>query len=129
MLARIDAEPEKHQRLAIALLRSPLPLAMLDGEVNFVRDVWNRGRRASNPEEAAAIDDGRAAVAYAKELILHTAAIAQHSIGVSRNDVVDTLTTSKLVTGTGYRAFGFSDQDAAASRQRVEATGIMNRTA
>jgi hypothetical protein len=129
MLASIDAEPEKHQRLAIALLRSPLPLAMLDGEVNFVRDVWNRGRRAGNPEEAAAIDEGRAAVAYAKEVLLHTAAVAQHAIGASRDAVVDTLTTNKLETGTGYRAFGFSDQDAAASRQRVEALGVMGRAA
>lgn len=128
MLAGIDAEPEKHGRLAIALLRSPLPLAMLDGEVNFVRDVWNRAKRAGNPEEAAFIDHGRAAVTYAQEIVLHTAAVAQHSIGLDLHAVADTLTVSKLEVGTGYRAFGLSDQDAAASRQRVEALGMMRRS-
>lgn len=129
MLARIDAEPEKHQRLAIALLRSPLPLAMLDGEVNFVRDVWNRGRRAGNPEEAAAIDEGRAGVAYAQEILLHAGAVATQSIGLNREQVIDTVTANRLETGTGYRAFGFSDQDAAASRERIEAIKLMNRAA
>lgn len=128
-LAKIGDEPEEHQRLAIALLRSPIPLASLDGEVKFVREVWNAGRRAGNPSEAAAIGEGREGVEYAKRLIATTAAVATQFLDMKRDQIIDTVLMNTLETGTGYRAFGFGGEDVATAQRRIDARRHLIKTA
>jgi hypothetical protein len=58
-----------HQRLEIALLRSPY--AQADHEVRLIRESWNRGKRVDNPAEAMAIEAGRAQVEWGRLAMAH----------------------------------------------------------
>ncbi|SEN09934.1 hypothetical protein SAMN02800694_2768 [Luteibacter sp. UNCMF331Sha3.1] len=72
LLDAMNSGPE-HQRLEIALLRSPY--AQLDHEIRVVRESWNRGRRIENPTEAFAIEAGRSQVEWGRRAMSHLSSI------------------------------------------------------
>lgn len=117
LLERIDTEPG-HERLMIALMRSPVPVG-LDYEITAVRATWNRTRRLDNPAAAVAIDTDRAALEWARRALSTAAGIAPAVTGWDRPRILRTIVESG---GTkGHEAFGFTPLDHAAMQQRIDA--------
>jgi hypothetical protein len=91
LLKRIESEPG-HERLMIALMRSPVP--QLDLEVKFVADVWKRAKRLENPAEALAIDAGRQGVEWGRRGISQVAAITKRVLQWDDQRIVRTMLSS-----------------------------------
>ena len=91
MLQRMAEEPG-HERLMLALLRSPIP--QLDHEIKFVTELWRKSRRLDNPGEALAIDAGRANIAWGRSGVAHVAGLTRTALGWDSDRVVRTLLSS-----------------------------------
>ncbi len=111
LLHKVDNEPG-HERLMIALLRSPLAMMQLDHEVTFVQAVWRRTARLNNPAEAEAIDSGRQAIEWARRGAAQLAYVGMRVIGGERASILETLVASKEErVRRGFGAFGFGEVD------------------
>lgn len=120
LLEKISSEPG-HERLMIALLRSPVAMMNLDHEVAFVRDVWRRNARLNNPAEAEMIDAGRIAVEWSRRGLQQLAAVGMRVIGSERESILQTVLASKEErVRQGYGVFGFGEIDVERHR-RVQA--------
>lgn len=64
LLQKMNEEPG-HERLEIALLRSPY--AQADLEVKLARDAWNKAKRMEYPAEAEVIASGRNQIEWARK--------------------------------------------------------------
>ncbi|WP_218510614.1 hypothetical protein [Variovorax sp. dw_308] len=117
LLNQIGDEPG-HDRMMIALLRSPVP--QLDHEVKFVRDVWNRSKRLENLPEAESISSGRAAVEWARRGVTTVAALARQVIGWNDDRTLHTLISSEEErVQKGFGVFGYGQATVVRMRQRI----------
>lgn len=116
-LQSIEANPEQHERLMIALLRAPAPLAILDHETKFVMNAWKDAKRANSPELAAQIDIDRALVETARRGLSHLAGISKQATGWQADKVLKTIVSSQFEPArTGYQIFGFNETQAVRAR-------------
>lgn len=121
-ITQVKENPSQHERLMVALMRAPAPLAMMDHEATAVREFWQDAKRAGNPDVAAAIDADRKAIATANRGLAHLAMIARRSSGWHAKKVIETIVSSKYEPAkSAYQLFGFSERDAAQARREVAA--------
>lgn len=106
LMKRIESEPG-HERLMIALMRSPVP--QLEHEVQFVADVWKRLKRQDNPGQALAIDRGRANVEWARRGVRQVAGLAKNALKWDEQRILRTVLTSTDPNHhSGFKVFGIS---------------------
>lgn len=106
LLKRIESE-SGHERLMIALMRSPVP--QLEHEVQFVADVWKRFKRQENPGQALAIDRGRANVEWARRGVRQVAGLVRNVLKWDEQSIVRAvLTSSDPSHHSGFKVFGIS---------------------
>lgn len=121
MLDQVRGDATKHERLMIALLRAPAPLALLDHETKFMREVWNESKRLANPEIAAEIDISRQHVETARRGLGHLAGIASRVTEWKADTILRTLLASKFEpVQHGFDIFGFDAAQVAVMRQRIK---------
>lgn len=121
-ISQVKENPSQHERLMIALMRAPAPLAMMDHEATAVREFWQDAKRAGNPDAAAAIDADRKAIATANRGLAHLAMVARRSSGWHAKKVIETIVSSKYEPAkNAYQLFGFDNRDAAQARREVAA--------
>lgn len=101
---------ERYGRLWLALLRSPIPLP--DRDLDVVRSLWERDRRAGNPAEAAYIERGRAALAWFDRAFGQAHGVSAGLTGWGRGRVAEWLASNPVRTKHAG-AFGFSPRDMA----------------
>lgn len=117
MMRLFDTEPG-HERIELALLRSPVALA--DLELRSIREAWNRGRRLNNAAETLAIDNGRNVTEWARRGIAHVAGITASVTGLASQHILRAILEDEGDTDRGgYLAFGFTTGDAAEMRRRM----------
>jgi hypothetical protein len=117
-------ESPEHQRIEIALLRSPI--AMVDWEIKAVRESWNRGRRLENVGEAAAIELGRASVEWARRGLAQLAGLTMVATKWDGERVLrNLLGSTNEFAQKGYAAFGLSDSEAKQMQMRLQSAAIM----
>lgn len=118
LLERIDNE-SGHERLMIALLRSPVPQMQLDHEVEIVRGVWRRSARLNDPVAAERVDSGRIAIDWARRGAAQLGAVGMRALGIERDMALQTIVASDdQRTLSGFGVFGFSEADVV-RQQRV----------
>ena len=110
MMRKFDSEPG-HERIEIALLRSPI--ALVDVEVSSIRAAWNRAAREQNPSEAIAIAEGRHEVEWGRHALLTAAAKARSATRWDDKRILERLITSK---NNGYAVYGFTTGDVVNAR-------------
>jgi hypothetical protein len=121
-ITNVKENPSKHERLMVALMRAPAPLAMMDHESTAVREFWQDAKRAGNPDAAAAIDADRKSIDAANRGLAHLAMVARRSSGWHAKKVIETIVSSKYEPAkNAYQLFGFSERDAAQARREVMA--------
>lgn len=122
MLDHIKDAPDQHQRLAIALLRAPAPLAALDHELKVIGDVWRQSRRAADLARAAQLDFERASVEFAREGLAHMAGITRSMTGWNGDRTLRALLTSPLEPAReGWGVFNFGRDAVEHMRLRLDA--------
>lgn len=121
LLEQVQNDPAQHERLMIALLRAPTPLAMLDHQTKFVGEVWKEAKRASNPETAAQIELDRQHVETARRGLAHLAGIAGRVSGWKAETVLRSLINSPFEpVKHGFDIFGFDAKQVADMRLRID---------
>jgi hypothetical protein len=111
MLGTMQKDPAAHERVQIAMLRSPI--ALLEQEARLLRQVWQDGKRAANPGEAAAIEWGRQSVEWTRRGLSQAAALYKTVNHLSDEHVLRTvLTDENPRRATGYGVFGFDARQA-----------------
>ena len=120
MLGQIESRPG-HERLMIALLRSPIPNIMGEREVKVVGDVWKRTKRLDNPDEAAAIEAGLLVTDWARRGLANVAGVAkQHLRDWSTERILrQVLSSQNPFTQRGAGAWGFDPVQVSTMRQRL----------
>jgi hypothetical protein len=109
ILDQMQADPERHTRIALALLRSPIEL--IDHEAQMVRAVWDARQRAKNPEKAMLIDVKRKAIEYGRRGAAQVASMALVQSGIKADEVrVRLATHTDEMARNGFGAFGFNAQ-------------------
>ncbi|WP_371231485.1 hypothetical protein ACAW63_02635 [Pseudomonas sp. QE6] len=121
MLDQVQGDPAKHERLMIALLRAPAPLALLDHETKFMREVWKEAKRSADPDTAARIQLDRQHVEIARRGMGHIAGIAGRVIGWKAENTLRALIKSPFEPAqNGFDIFGFTPTQVAGMRHRIE---------
>jgi hypothetical protein len=117
MIADMESDPAKHQRVQIAMLRSPI--ALLEHEAKLLRKLWTDARRAANPSEAAAIDHGRRSAEWARRGLLILGGLFRSTTEIESRDLLrKVLLDGNPRRATGYGVFGFN-QAQAANEERI----------
>ena len=107
ILDQMQSEPERHTRIALALLRSPIEL--IDSEAQLVRAIWDARQRAKNPEKAMAIEVKRKAIEWGRRGTVQVASIAAAQSGMKADEIrVRLATHTDEVARNGFGAFGIS---------------------
>lgn len=120
MLGQVQSESAQHERLMIALMRAPTPLALLDHETKFVRNAWKEAKRANDPITAARIDADRKLVETTRRGLVTLASITSTTMGWKAEKTLRTLVTSPYETVKyGYDIFGFNPAQVASMHQRI----------
>lgn len=120
LLDQVQAVPVQHERLMIALMRAPAPLALLDHETKFIGEVWRDAKRDSDPGTAARIDADRQLVETARRGLGHLAGITSMAMGWKAEKTLRTLVSSPYETVKyGYDIFGFDQRQVANMNQRI----------
>lgn len=121
MLEQVQGDAAKHERLMIALLRAPAPLALLDHETKFMREVWNEAKRAADPDTAACIQLDRQHVETARRGLAHVAGIAGRVAGWKAENTLRALIKSPFEpVKEGFDIFGFTPAQVATMRRRID---------
>lgn len=119
--AQEDPGSESTQRLCIALLRSPAPLALMDLETDHFRNIWQSHRRAVEPDKAADIDIGRSVLEKANRGMAHLIGIHGRVTGWTADKVLATILKCPDPSAqSGLVAFQFSPRDIAEMRKRIQ---------
>jgi hypothetical protein len=117
-LQRIASEPG-HERLMIAMMRSPVP--QLDHEVKFIADVWKSVKRLDNPGEALAIDQGRSNLEWARRGVAQVAGLTRMALQWDDKRVVRTVLNSADPDHHGaFKVFGIDAMAAEAAKRSIE---------
>lgn len=120
MLDQIQSDAGQHERLMIALLRAPTPLAMLDHETKLVREVWKEAKRAADPDTAARIELDRQQVETSRRGLGHLAGIARRVAGWDGDGTLRALIKSPFEpVAHGFDVFGFDSKQVAGMRRRM----------
>lgn len=110
MIGRLQDSPE-HERIQIAMLRSPI--ALLELEAKLLRKAWTESRRAASPLIAQEIDHGRESIEWGRRGLLTLGGLFPIMTRMKREDVIRAaLLDENPRRATGYGVFGFSDSAA-----------------
>jgi hypothetical protein len=121
IMDKVGTAPKEHQRLMVALLRAPTPLAIMDHENSYMRDVWKKAKRDESPDVATRIESDRGLVDTARRGLGHLVGIGVQSIGWNRDKVLRSLVTSPFEPAKkGIGIFGFTEAQAATMRLTIE---------
>lgn len=119
MLGSIQNETG-HDRIMLALLRSPV--ALIDHEIKSIRNSWEKARRAENPDEVFAIDEGRKGIEWARRALAIVGVFAKRASGWDNSRIMKRLLMSERDSvKRGYFAFGLTDYHAAETRRIINA--------
>lgn len=122
MLDQIGSESEKHERLMIALMRAPAPLALLDHETKVIGEVWKDAKRKSDPDTAARIENDRRLVETSRRGLMHLAGITSRVAGWKGDSLLRSLLSSPFeLAGEGLDIYGFTKQQVAQMRRNMAA--------
>ena len=120
LLDEVKAAPEKHERLMVALMRAPAPLAMMDWQTKFVSDAWKEAKRAADPVTAHTIDNDRRLVETSRRGLAHMAGIASRVSGFKADGLLRSLLSSSSdPVVNGVDIFGFDSKQVALMRDRM----------
>jgi hypothetical protein len=121
LLDEVQADTTKHERLMIALLRAPAPLAILDHESKFVHEMWKEAKRAADPDTAARIELDRQHVETSRRGLYHLAGIATRVVGWKAEGTLRALISSPFQPAKeGFDIFGFTPSQVAGMRKRID---------
>ncbi len=119
-VGKLAAGDLAHQRVALALLRSPV--ALLDRELLGIRDGWNEARRNANPQLAESLTVAREAIEVARRSLAHLAGRTAVLVRWDRQRMLEALlSVNNEFTHRGVKVYGFTDADVAMTRRRMEA--------
>lgn len=111
MLARMHKDPVAHQRVQVAMLRSPI--ALLDEDARVLGEVWRAGKRLENPAAAAAIDHSRESIDWTRRGLAQLGGLFKSVHKLSHETVLQlVLTDENPNRATGYGVFGISRESA-----------------
>src|SRR5690606_25917148 len=120
LLDEVKADPGKHERLMIALMRAPTPLALLDWQTKVVAETWKGAKRAAAPVTADTIDNDRRLVETSRRGLAHVAGIAGRVSGWKAEAILRTLIRSPYEpVAHGFDIFGFDSKQVALMRDRM----------
>ncbi|WP_213876160.1 hypothetical protein [Pseudomonas sp. dw_358] len=123
LLQKMNEEPG-HERLEIALLRSPY--AQVDREVALAREAWNNAKRLENPAEAQAIAMWRNQNEWATRAFAHFPPITTILSELPRDRVLGVLLSHGKSNKT-IQAFGFDshtiERSKLLAKQRASSVG------
>ena len=102
---QMQDNPAAHERLMLAVLRSPIPVALDEGK-ELMTELWSAARRASNPELAASIADSRQALEWARRGYAHAAVIARRRTTWPGDKVRKALMSGNELAIKGASVFG-----------------------
>ena len=119
MIAEMDSHPAKHQRVQIAMLRSPI--ALLEQEAKLLRKLWADARRAANPSDVAAIDHGKQSIEWARRGLLMLGGLFRSTTKLESQHVLRTiLLDGNPRRATGWGVFGFNAAAVAREEQTLQ---------
>ncbi|MDH0095420.1 hypothetical protein N7333_02355 [Pseudomonas sp. GD04158] len=120
LLEEVKADPGKHERLMIALMRAPAPLSLLDWQTKFVAETWKEAKRAADPVTAYTIENDRRLVETSRSGLTHVAAIAGRVSGWKAETILRNLIKSPFEpVAHGFDIFGFDSKQVALMRDRM----------
>ena len=102
-------------QILLAVKRSPVPQS--DPLVKWANEVWNRNRRAANPEKTLQIESDRANVEWARRSLGIVAGVSMIATGTKPTTALRAILEEGL---KGYGPFGFSKTDATAAEFRLK---------
>lgn len=115
LMRRVEAREPGADRIALALLRSPVPL---DQTIDAMREVWAKTQRTANPAAAGEIVAGEVAIAWARRGMGHVIGILPQIAHVDRKRIEAILMASgDPNVHAGAAAFGVDP--AALARMRL----------
>lgn len=113
MLEKFGATDD-HNRIELALLRSPIALA--DHELKVIRAGWDEGARIEHMAEALDIAAERRAIAWTHETLLHAAAVISSLVG--RNGLIlETIAAASSIHADGAWVFDIAAQTIAEAKR------------
>lgn len=107
IMEQMQGDPERHTRIALALLRSPIEL--IDHEAKLIRAIWDDRQRAKNPELSFSIEVNRKAIEYARRGVVQAGQHVLRNVAWKSSQVLTHLVKHPNdITRSGYGVFGFS---------------------
>jgi hypothetical protein len=115
---RLMAEGGQSERIALAVLRSPIPHG--DTEKATFRAMWEDSRRAANPVEAERIALGRKAVEWVERNLHYANTVVKAVSGWDKDRILKHALTDQGGTFKPYASkLGFSKSDIAQAELRM----------
>jgi hypothetical protein len=115
---RMMAEGGEAERIALAVLRSPVP--QVDTEKAHFRAAWEDARRAANPIEAERIALGRKSIEWASKNLNFAGVVVKALSGWDKDRILKHAITAQDGTFKPYALkLGFSKQDVAHAELRM----------
>lgn len=115
---RLAAETGEGERLALAILRSPIPQA--DVEKAHLREIWNTARRNADPVEAERIDLGRKSAEWTARNLQFARAVVKTVSGWDDDRVLSHAITAQDGEFIPFaERLGFTRQDVARMQLRL----------
>ncbi|OAJ61491.1 hypothetical protein A6V36_24265 [Paraburkholderia ginsengiterrae] len=115
---RLMAQGGEAERIALAVLRSPIPQG--DVEKTTFRAMWEDSRRAANPIEAERIALGRKSIEWAERNLQYASTVIKSVSGWDKERILKHALTAQGGTFKPYAAkLGFSKQDIAQAELRM----------
>jgi len=109
MMRRFE-EGGEAQRIALAVLRSPIP--QVDTEKSFFKNAWERAARVANPLVAERVDLGRASIEWAQKNLQFAAAAVKTSIEWTPDRVLrHAVTVENGMFAKHAHRLGFGERD------------------
>ncbi|CAG9247077.1 conserved hypothetical protein [Burkholderia cepacia] len=118
LMRQFDEASAESMRMALAILRSPLPQA--DVEKTYFKDAWDKAARASNPIEAERIALGRKAIEWSERNLHYAHTVIKSVSGWDKERILKHALTAQNGTFKPYASkLGFSKQDIAQMELRM----------
>jgi len=119
-LSKLMGGPAEHQRITLALLRSPT--AALDNDMLALREAWNDFQRRQSPQKVEALEVARQTSEISRRALAHVAGRTATLVRWEKPQMLDALLgVNNEFTKRGAKVFGFNDADVAAATRRAEA--------
>ncbi len=123
LLGNIQADPERFDGVIKAVLRSPVPLDLGDGEARLLAELNEHARRAERPGLAVKLDDGLTHLGAAQRGMGHVRGLSQ--VATEWDGAKQLAFVLEAMGEEAAGALGFSGEQIIRAKQAAQAKRLM----